>query len=270
MQVLCLSYNRPFHLWLTLRSLRVSLGDDYLPYSQITIFDQSSRFLTRIVLSMFHKKGCILIKSKNNVGMLEGWKKLVAQSSSDTLLLIENDWFCNTSNADWIKDAVSILDKFDKASFVKLRQIEDIDNYGKNLPEHQPWTIPIHDRQSGLDDAHPCFYKEVSESGSEVFIVGSSNTGFTFNPILIRRQKFIELITGSADDVNDVTPLRSGENIIDQMWRSNSENIAAVIDGPFSHIGFHNPRNYVWPFPAYILLHVLRSLRRLLNTGNRS
>jgi hypothetical protein len=270
MQALCLSYNRPFHFWLTLSSLRLSLGDDYLPYSNIIIFDQSSKFLTRITLNLFAKKGCVVIMSKNNVGMLEGWKQLITKSSSDTVLLIENDWFCNTNNAIWVQDAASILDRSDKASLVKLRRIDDIDNYGKNLPDHQPWTIPVHHRQSGLSATRPCFDVEVSNSGSEVYLVGSTNTGFTFNPILIRRKKFLELITGTEDDENDVTPLRSGENVIDQRWRSNVENVAAVIDGPFSHVGFHNPLNYLWPFPAYIFMFFCRTLRQSLRRRRKS
>ena len=112
----------------------------------------------------------------------------------------------------------------------------------------------MHHGKSGLSATRLCFDVEDSDSGSEVYVVGSTNTGFTFNPILIRRKKFLELITGTEDDENDVTLLRSGENVIDQRWRSNAENVAAVIDRPFSHIGFHNPLNYLWPFPAYIFM----------------
>jgi hypothetical protein len=141
MQVLSLSYNRPFHLWLTQRSLRLSLLAGYLPASQIIIFDQNSGNVTKLILNRLSKLGCQVINSNLNVGMLEGWSRLVANSDSEFLLLLKNDWFCNSSDSRWMQDAVAILEKSPDVSFVKLRRLDDIDNYGKGLVDHQPCCL---------------------------------------------------------------------------------------------------------------------------------
>jgi hypothetical protein len=155
-----------------------------------------------------------------------------------------------------MQDAVAILEKSPDVSFVKLRRLDDIDNYGKGLVDHQPWTVT---NSTGTPD----FEVVLSLSGSDVYLVQSSNTGFTFNPILIRRTKLLELLSGAVDDPQDLTPLRSGENVLDDRWRSNPRNLAAVIDGPFAHIGFHRRRNYLWPYPLYVIQYVVRSFRGL-------
>lgn len=255
MQILCLSLNRPLHLWLTLSSLKLSFDDQELFYSNVIVFDQNSNFVTRSILKRLSKKGCSIVHSKQNVGMLQGWIDLVNLSSSKYLLLMENDWYCNAGNSNWVTDAESILDGFPQISFVKLRQLEDVDNYGKGYVEHQPWTIS----KLGIREVDT-YVERSTTNGSKFFEVFSSNTGFTFNPILIRRHKFLELIYGAVDDVNDKTPLRSGENVLDGRWRSNLENVAAVYDGPFAHTGFHKPINYISLFPIYILFMFKRKL----------
>lgn len=256
MQILSLSYNRPLQLWLTHASLRRSL-DHIKPTSgrsSIIIFDQNSRKITQLLLGRLEKKvGHQVIYSDRNIGMLEGWLRLLAESESEFLLLVENDWFCDSSNSRWLEDATSILKQTPDVAMVKLRKLRDVDDYGKGLAEHQPWTVagpkPV------LNFEH-----ELTQSGSEFYVVKSLNTGFTFNPILIRRTKLIELLQKTVDDPEDPTPLRSGENVIDRKWRKDSENIAAVLDGPFGHIGFHNRRNYLWPFFPYLFRFVRRTL----------
>jgi hypothetical protein len=233
----------------------LSFNDQESFYSNVVVFDQNSNFFTRSILRRLDKKGCTIIYSKQNVGMLQGWINLVDSSSSEYLLLIENDWYCNARNSNWVTVAESILDGFSQISFVKLRQLDDVDNYGKGLLEHQPWTIS----KLGIREVD-AYVERSTTSGSKFFEVYSSNTGFTFNPILIRRNKFLELIYGAVDDVNDKTPLRSGENVLDERWRSNVENVAAVYDGPFAHTGFHNPINYAILLPVYLLLMFKRKM----------
>jgi hypothetical protein len=92
----------------------------------------------------------------------------------------------------------------------------------------------------------------------EYFKVSSEFTGFSLNPILIRRSFLLEILEGASDDSDDATPLRSGENVLDRRWRSNPKNFSASLDGPFRHIGFHNNHNYIWPMPRYILKFIFR------------
>jgi hypothetical protein len=187
--------------------------------------------------------------------MLGAWSNLLDQADSEAayLLLLEDDWFCDSSNGNWLEEARTILDSFPEISFVKLRSLIDEDNYGIGLKEHQPWTVSAPEKGPS-----ELFEEITSPSGQEFFKVNSKFTGFTFNPILIRTNRLKSLIQGAGDDLSDPTPLRSGENVLDYRWRADALNVAAVIDGPFKHIGFHNNANFFRILPRYVLRLLVR------------
>ena len=253
-EILALSYDRPLQLLVTHLSIRLSLGRKY-KVTPIRVFDQNSTRCTRLVLRFLHRNSRVQITwSNENIGMLSAWKELVLKSDCDYLLLLENDWFCDATNSSWFEDACTILDSDPELSLVKLRKLMDVDDYGRGLMEHQPWTVV----GEKVDNNYRV---QSARSGNEFFVVSSSFTSFTFNPVLIRREFLVKLLTGAQDDPEDPTPLRSGENVLDERWRGNPRNFAAVLNGPFGHIGFHNRRNYIWPMMAYLLRMISRIYR---------
>lgn len=257
-QALCITWNRPILTAVTLYSLLVCFRQNTEGSPPILVFDQNSKAPTQLALDVVTRRNGRIIRSESNIGMLGAWSNLVDQAESEAsyLLLLEDDWFCDSSNANWLEEARRILDSFPEVAFVKLRSLIDEDNYGIGLKEHQPWTV------SAQEEMTPELFEKVSSpSGQEFFKVTSQFTGFTFNPILIRKSRLKSLIQGTNDDLSDPTPLRSGENVLDYRWRAEPLNVAAVIDGPFKHIGFHNRANFFRTLPRYVLRLLVRLTR---------
>jgi hypothetical protein len=219
------------------------------------VLNQNGNRLSQLACKLLSRFNYEILISKTNIGMLEGWKFLSCSSSDDYLLILEDDWFCDSRDPIWLSIGISILEENADVQFVKLRNHDDLDNYGKGRIEHEPWT-------QFQPPKPPDFEVSFTSTGEQFYKISSTFTGFTFNPILIRRRNFVGILGVAQDNPLDPTPLRSGENSLDSIWRSSSENTAAVINGPFKHTGFHNKKNYFWPMPAYVLRYLGRSIFR--------
>jgi hypothetical protein len=221
---------------------------------QFILLDQNSgrkqkNWLEKFVL----RENATLICLETNVGIAKAWERLLSQANQDFVLLLENDWFCSTPNAKFLQSALGILERHPEVGFVKLRSLRDKDDWGRDALDHSPWNFPIH--EGSLFTRH--------REDVEYFIVPSSGTSFTLNPILARRTFIEEIRRYFIDNPESSTPLRSGEDGPNMAWRGQTHWKAAVLSkGPFRHTGFYRKRDQVFTLAVYKALHASRVFAR--------
>lgn len=237
------SYGRPYLLKLTLESLKRSLKDSDLKL-EIILLDQKSDELTKYIIREHYNFIDQVIYLDDNVGIAEAWNKMYEVSHGRYILPIENDWFCNSINDNWLKDAISILSSDNSLAFIKLRKLHDRQlGYGNINVE--PWTVTPFPKDiidvRALDD-------------KEFYVTESKYSCFTFNPILMKKNFRDEFSEYYKDDPNNKTPLRSGEDLPTRKWREQSKwKSATLLNGPFEHIGFYGGKEFLRYLPLKII-----------------
>ena len=247
--VLVLSWNRPLNLALTVLSLRRSLSQTKVPV-RVTVLDQNSRRPTQWVLGVLARMQVRIIVLDENVGMGEGWLRLLDASDEGLVLLLENDWWCSAADGEWLDISMRILARHPKVCMVKLRSITDHDDCGRGKVEYAPWTV----------DDGVMKYAVKTENGKKYFLTTPEWTGFTFNPILARREFLESLRPHFRDRYVDGRPLRTSEDTVDAAWRRTTHLAAVLTSGPFRHSGFYGRKNKILLLPAYLMKEALLQL----------
>lgn len=226
-----ISYGRPLLLKLTLESLKLSLKGCDLKV-EVILLDQNSDVLTKSIIKEHYDFIDQVVFLKDNVGISEAWNLMYALSSGKTILPIENDWFCNSKNANWLSHAYEILESDPALAFVKLRKLHDR-QMGYGRLDSEPWTVKPF-------PSDVITIKQLPSDGSAYYITESAYSCFTFNPVLMKRIFRNEFADYYKDDPDNVTPLRSGEDLPSKMWRRQYQwKSAALTKGPFVHMGFY-------------------------------
>ncbi len=256
LSILILSWDRPRALELTMSSVIHSLRNSKIE-KEIIILDQNSGFKAKEIIAKWKSQFDRTILLNENIGITQGWNELFNNSKGKYILPLENDWFCDAESDYWLVSAIEILESNKKIGFVKLRKVNDKDDYGHQKLEHSPWTLGVKGK--------PYFTLLRLPNGAYYFTASPKNIGFTYNPILMSRT-FREYIHDSFNDnLDDITPLRSGENEVDKFWRSQKEYFGATLKfGPFKHIGFHNLHDKLIIMPIYISKHFVRLARNYI------
>ncbi len=249
--IMMLTMNRPIRLLMTCLSTIRSLESVNLEYS-IVIVDQGSRSTGRIateILSRLFEANVIYLPE--NVGMANGWALAIDFSqTADCYLLLEDDWFCLRNPS--LLDPLLLFLSFPETWFCKLRNLSDVDNFGKHSPIHSPYNSP------GYDYAYESV---INKFGLPAYRISSEWTDFTFNPIFLSARALTWVRSRLENDETSNVPARSGENVIDRHWRSKKDADCLVVDGPFRHMGFYKMRYWFTLFPYYlscVLVDVLR------------
>ena len=243
--ILSVSWKRLRLTKLTLRSLNnaISARDDLVSATYILDQNSGSRQVNWLRKFITERNGRVISKP-SNVGIAKAWAELLKLVNTEFVMLLENDWFCDSDSATFISDALKILSKHNDVGFVKMRSLRDRDDWGRHSTEHSPWNFP---------DQEGTLFVQAEIGNLEYFVCIPQGTSFTLNPILARRTFLESLADNFIDNPLSTTPLKSGEDLPDAAWRGQRDWKAAVLkDGPFRHIGFIRKRD------KYLTLHTYR------------
>jgi GT2 family glycosyltransferase len=237
-----LSMNRPALLSLTLSSVLRALAKSTLNF-EIVLLDNGSNKQTLAVIEQYESRITKAIFCGENTGMGNGWSTLAANSSAEYFLTLENDWWCGRTTDKWLQDAIEILDTYNKIGLVKLRSIGDSNPHGYAEKHYRPWSKLRMDHVSqGFANGRPFEHAE------------STETSFTFNPVLVRRELISSLSAAFVDEWNGEQYLLSTENRVNHAWQTqNLWRAAALLRGPFHHIGFHSRRDRYPALPSIMV-----------------
>lgn len=240
-RVVSLVRNRPIRSLMTIRAAVLALEKVAVSWD-FKILDQASGPFTRFILRQLSKDGRISVVFLNkNIGMAQGWKLLIEDPHDDLYLMLENDWFCVDSKALGV--GIREIKSDSSLWIVKLRSLNDIDNFGKDSPFHSPYNV------HGFEDK----YESRFYSQKVGHIISSEWTDFTFNPILFESKVRELLLNSLADNPESQNRERSGESVIDAKWRDLRLARALVLDGDFYHTGFYDKSAWLTRFPFYVL-----------------
>lgn len=254
-----ISWNRPFLLELTLSSLFNSIKNSSLAI-EVVILDQGSQQQTLEILNRFLPSIDKVIFLKENIGIAKAFEKLYEASSGEFIITLENDWWCNASNDEWLKDAVEIFKSGPhNLAFLKLRKLFDR-QYGLGSLLHEPWSV------KPFPDA--IVEKKIFEGKKSYYQVSAPYNCYTFNPIIIRKS-FRELIAPSYKDLSDnLTPLRSGEELPQKFWQSQTEWVSGtLLNGPFTHAGFPSIKDHVIYLPYFLMCNLLNHIKAIFRNN---
>ena len=247
--ILLISWNRPYCLWLTLKSITRSLYFSILRGDiEIVLLDQgSSNKATYKIIKVFNKFLAKLILLDKNIGIAEGWKLLSEHAGGAYILNLENDWWCSTYSDNWIWDALSIISIFD-LPFIKLRALKDVNDFGYGFLDHAGWT-----HKNGTTKT---YFKGI---GKEFILAKKQEISFSFNPQLHTQDFYHSLIPYLFEDKNSVNPKQSGENSPQMYWKNQTQHLysGTLCKGPFKHVGFYSLFHKLTLFPLYLLYEVL-------------
>ncbi|GEM_PF-3560055 len=246
-----ITWDRPWLLDFTLSSLKNSLKHSPIK-REIIILDQNSLPDTKEVIRKYSHFIDKVITMPTNVGMAKAWVKLYGISVGEYIIPIENDWWCDTKNDNWLRHALEVLKSNTQIAFIKLRAIKDR-QYGLESLQHEPWSVSP-------------FPKEIVDiqktaDGTNYYVADSKYNCFTFNPLLMRREFRDEFDQYYQDNALNKSPLRSGEDLPQAKWREQSKwRGASLTNGPFKHIGFPELKEHVRYSFSFIARHFLNIL----------
>jgi len=186
-----------------------------------------------------------LIMKSHNLGMASGWQTLIESIDTEYVILLENDWWCSQTDGTWFLDAVAIIQHDSEVGVVKMRATPDHDHCGSGKEQYAPWTIkPI-----------PTDIVEERDipDGPSYFYVPSSHTGFSFNPVLVRRRWLSNALASLGHPTPSSSPRISDEDAVDAQWRSQQIYGAAILKpGAFRHTGFYSKYRRIFTLPNYV------------------
>ena len=238
LEINVLTYKRPIHFFVTVISLRLLLGRESGRVKLNVFLQELNHFKKLLIGSLF--PNCTIYVSNKNVGMLAGWQYLSSISERPIVFLLEDDWIALKNIKKSLKISLQAIIA-GELDFVKLRLINDFDDYGFGKIDSCPWTL------NGCEN----LYSE----REDYFLTDNKTVNFTFNPSLMPTSLFKTLVSELLDDESDPTPLRSGENQVITRWRLlHKLKVGQLKHGCFSHIGFHSRRHYVTRLPQIIYL----------------
>lgn len=244
-----LSWNRPYLLNLTIGSLVNALEQYTDPY-EIIVLDQGSNKKTKTVLDQWSNKISKLITLDENIGIAGGFNVMFEHSNGAYILPLENDWFYDSNSPRFFSDAISILNSNPKVAFVKLRSVIDRDNYGYGLINHAPWTLNT--------DRSDLYEECINKQGCKYYKATSKYISYTFNPVIMCAKFRSYFGKYYKDDINNSTPLRSGEDLPSKQWRKENYQGCTLLNGPFKHIGFHRRKDRITMTPYYTTKYLIR------------
>lgn len=251
--VLIPNWKRPLLLLLTVLSVRISLRSSQVNVSYIVI-DQEPSYLTRKIIQLLPATKTKIIEEKS-IGMGGAWSVLLEASTAEYILLLENDWWCDTRNSSWLDDAVRSLEVERTIGAVRLRRIGDVDDCGAGKLHHAPWTVkPLPDTVQ----------RTKLSAKVEAFLCRPQNMSFSFNPTIFRRSIITRFAHLLYEDQTSSGWTRNSEDRVDPAWRGQEDFAVAILaNGPFRHAGFYSRRNYFLRLPIYTLVTLSRWLRML-------
>ena len=239
-------WNRPVSTFLTVKSLSKALEFSERNVRWI-LLDQNSGHLTKTVIHHLVKSlpNVHLISSRENLGIARGWEMLLKEFAEEYLLFLENDWLCD-SISDWfIRDGIEILASHDECAFVKLRSIHDRNDFGWGKIHYAPWSVP---------GGHAFMEEHQTDAERKYWMIPSSHSGFTLNPILARKDFVEEILPYFLENRNWANVLRSGEEAPSTYWRGQRKwKSATLTSGPFRHTGFYDVHDKLLTFPTYFI-----------------
>jgi hypothetical protein len=227
-----LTYNKPITLLLSLISNKSSGLLDYM--NSVYVLSQEKNNYEFLICKLFNISYMSLEK---NIGIGPGFSKLVEQSSSKNILVLENDW-CNFCSIKWTKmhldESVNLLNEF---NVVRLRSLEE--------PGYPVYSIHLKNESiESLSNKHKKFIGEYSywrkslirksiflENHGHI-IINSSMCNFSFNPFIVNRKFFIRNISPIIIDNS-----RNVEASADEIWLLKEYKIA-ITKGLFTHCDF--------------------------------
>jgi hypothetical protein len=163
-------------------------------------------------------------------GKVHVWDKFTQKDLDKAIKLVNK---VGTDFNKWLKNAISFMDSFQSVAFTKLRKIDD-GQFGNGSIHHEPWTV-----QPFPEDK----VATIRHGNASYYIAASQYNCFTYNPSLMRASFIQGISDGVLDSPQNLTPLRSGEDRLSAMWRSQDEYDAATsLDGPFRHLGHNSLR----------------------------
>lgn len=241
--VLALSWERPDLLRLTLDRLR-RFGHLLSSSVQIKIGDQGSQ--NRKVIEVL--KSCETMQDTSvtyfgqNIGIREGFRTLVDLSDTRYVLLLENDWALLPATRER-SSVLELLEANPQIDYVRLRSIYDLDDYGHGSEFHNPWSVPT--RSSDL--------RIVDQQGTPFFVAPTRLLPPTFNPTIYRTELIRTVLAAAWDDAENPTPLRSGEESFQELWRIRRAFGAQAYPGLFYHLGFHKGSSLTRRVRSYVI-----------------
>ena len=104
-------------------------------------------------------------------------------------------------------------------------------------------------------------YFLTSSNSSLFYILKSSDTGFTFNPVIMRFNFYLQSLKYTNEEqIKDLPIERSGERDLDKWVRSLPSLAGVLKDGAFSHIGSPGIR----PIFIYIPIKIINAFIRIV------
>lgn len=211
----------------TLKSYRDS-GLDIFPKQKIIFFQEMSATDAEIARSF----GYEYIGAPDNIGIAEGYKRLVEESTSDLFLFLENDWLLvETDSYTWMPRLVAgmtLLD-IDVVDVVRYRHrhqhgfpLWSMQYNGTELSHPQYLLDSVHWRKDPDKD----FPQYIDKLGADLYSTYASFANWTNNPTMFRTEWLRE----------NIMPRISGDiekNLQD--WWSTKSAIVAQGEGLFTH-----------------------------------
>lgn len=241
-------WKRPFQLFFTLFFLNLYFIQNKIDY-KIFLFQQGNNLTIKFVLFLFKRRIFYYYNSSHNIGIVKA-KKILAENillnnfHHETIVLqLEDDWLlCNYNK--WLLDSLKLLNQNSNIQYIKLRVNFDQDDFSSSNYLISPWNF------ENLDIK----YYIHSIENTLFYILKSKNTGFTFNP-LIMRLKFFFLVNSniSEENVEGLSIERSGERDIDEWVRNFNCEAAVLCSGAFRHLGSPGLRSKIIYIPFRII-----------------
>lgn len=230
-----ISWNRPWLLEMTLLSLKKSLRNSNISY-EIILLDQNSEYKTKQVIKKYAHLIDKLICLDKNIGISNAFTMMYKLSQAEYFIHLENDWFCNALNDNWLLSSLDIMNSNKDLAFIKLRKMND-GQYGNGSIYHEPWTVTPFPHE---------IVDKIVYKNSFYYVAGSKNNCFTYNPTLMRLNFINKYLITQLDNPENITPLRSGEDAASKIWSAQDEwKGGTLIDGPFIHIGHNSIRPHI-------------------------
>lgn len=205
----------------TLTSYR-EYGLDKLDQERIIFFQE----ITDQDISIADEFGYKAIGSETNIGIAQGYKRLVEESTGDLFLFLENDWALIADPSDQMYDAANLL-RSSTVDVVRFRH--------RYYPGNPLYTRQFQDREMVqpthlLDSIHwtdPSKFDPYIQEKDGWFITNSMYANWTNNPTMFRTKWLRQEILPRLKDDDIEMSL--------QEWWQTQVFLVAQGDGLFTH-----------------------------------
>lgn len=222
MTIAVLSWGAHKTLTQSLESYR-EFGLDQLDDEKIIYFQQ----ISQEDIDIAHRFGYKWIGSMDNVGIAEGYKRLVEEATGEFFLFLENDWLLLEDAKESIIDGQFIL-KQREANVIRYRH--------RRFPGHPLWTSQFEGTEEDhpthlLDSVHwtetPENFKGISKGFLGYYYAKATHANWTNNPTMIKtnfiKKYILPRITGDI------------EHSLQEWWEQQNWIYVAQGEGLFTH-----------------------------------